>query len=233
MLEPLRIFVGYDPVEAVAYHVLCHSILTRASKPVSITPIYRPHLKGVFTRPRGPKESTDFSISRFLTPALAGYVGMAIFMDCDFLCRADIVELETLVHGQPDKAVFVAPHDYTPRARTKFLGNVQTVYPKKNWSSLMVFNLQNMACKDLTPEYVNTATPKALHQFEWVPEGRVGTLPLVWNWLVGEYRHNPAAKQVHFTEGGPWHGPEYEDVDYADEWRAELTAMTRFAPALV
>lgn len=220
MNHPLQVFIGYDSKEPVAYHVLSHSILRQAKSPVSIQPLALDHLGGIYTRKRGPTESTEFSISRFLVPYLSDYEGYSIFMDCDMLVRTDLHELLDLVDG--DKSVWVCPHDYTPKTDTKFLGQVQTKYPRKNWSSLMVFN--NAWCQNLTPEYVNEAGGLELHRFHWVPNDEIGYLPLEWNWLVGEYDYNPNAKVVHYTLGGPWF-PEYVYCDYSGEWRDELSHL--------
>jgi lipopolysaccharide biosynthesis glycosyltransferase len=224
LTEPLRIYVGWDRAETVSYAVLCHSIIQRSSIPVSITPVKREHLRE-FKRVRSEKESTDFSISRFLVPYLAGYTGLALFMDCDMLCLADIAELLEIQQEQPYAGVLVCQHDYTPKGRTKFLGNIQTVYPRKNWSSFILFNLQNWRCKDLTAKYVNEATGLELHRFEWIQDERIGKLPLEWNHLVGEYKPNPKAKMLHFTLGGPWF-EEFSDCEGADLWRAEFAEMT-------
>lgn len=214
----LRVFIGYDSREPVAYHVLAHSILRRASAPVSITPIMRSQLTGIYTRPRGALESTEFSLSRFLVPYLSGYVGLSIFMDCDMLCRTDLVKILQGVVAQPFKSVYVVQHDYTPRATTKFLGQPQTAYPRKNWSSLMVFD--NKLCHRLTPEYVNTASGLDLHRFAWVPDERIGWLDPAWNWLVGEYAPSASAKFLHYTLGGPWFA-EFKNCDHAEDWLAE------------
>jgi hypothetical protein len=214
----LRIFIGYDSKESVAYHTLAHSIVRQSSVPVSIAPVMQSQLKGIFTRPRGPTESTEFSLTRFLVPALSGFEGWSLFMDCDMLCRADIGQLTAQVESNPDKAVLVCQHDYVPKTERKFLDQVQTKYPRKNWSSLMLFN--NARCRALTPDYVNSATGLELHRFAWTEDALIGALPLEWNWLVGEYPHNAQAKIVHFTLGGPYFD-EYRDCDYADEWRDE------------
>jgi len=179
-------------------------------------------LKGVYTRARGPTESTEFSLTRFLVPALAGFRGWSIFMDCDMLCRADIAELQRHIREQGDKAVLVCQHDYVPKTPRKFLDQVQTRYPRKNWSSLMVFN--NERCKALTPDYVNSAAGLDLHRFAWLDEALIGSLPLEWNWLVGEYPYRPDAKLVHYTLGGPYFD-DYRDCDYAGEWFSELGSM--------
>lgn len=218
--RPIQVFIGYDPKEAVAYHVLAHSIMKRASRPVSITPLYRAQLNsmGAYLRPPSLAESTEFSISRFLTPYLSGFDGVSIFMDCDMLCRGDVAELESLALQDPYADVLVVKHEYTPKATTKFLGNVQSTYPRKNWSSVMVFNGHRSLVRTLTPEYINNALPADLHQFKWA--SMVGSLPPSWNHLVGEYDPSPNAKLVHFTLGGPWF-PETVNCEFAQEWFKE------------
>ncbi|KPK09201.1 MAG: glycosyltransferase [Betaproteobacteria bacterium SG8_39] len=220
----LNVYIGYDPNESVAFYTLAHSILRRASIPVSIAPLMRSQLKGVYTRERGPTESTEFSLTRFLVPYLSGYAGWSLFMDCDMLCLADVAELAAQIDHQPDKAVLVCKHDYVPRTARKFLDQVQTRYPRKNWSSLMLFN--NARCRALTPAYVNSAPGLDLHRFNWTDDASIGALPLEWNWLVGEYDHSPEAKLVHYTLGGPYFD-DYRDCDYAAEWSAEYESMQR------
>ena len=213
----VRVFLGYDPAETVAYHVAAHSILRHASVPVSVTPLKLSQLP--MTRERDPKQSTEFSFSRFLVPWLCGFKGTAIFMDCDVLVRSDIAALQ----GQPGKSVSVVKHSYTPRPEDKFLGNKQTVYAKKNWSSVMVFDCAG--CPMLTPQYVNTASGLELHQFKWLGgDYLIGDLDPAFNHLVGEYAPNPHAKIAHFTLGGPWLKG-YRDVEFADEWRQEWNNM--------
>ena len=224
----LNVYIGYDARESVAFYTLAHSILARASVPVSITPLMRSQLKGVYTRPRGPTESTEFALTRFLTPALSGYRGWSVFMDCDMLCRTDIAELQTHIDRHPDKAVLVCQHDYVPKTQRKFLDQVQTKYPRKNWSSFMAFN--NARCVALTPDYVNSASGLDLHRFKWLDDAMIGGLPLEWNWLVGEYDYRADAKVVHFTLGGPYFD-ECRGCDYADEWFAESESMRSVATA--
>ena len=216
----LQVFIGYDPRETVAFYTLAHSILRRSSIPVSIAPLMRSQLQGLYTRPRGPTESTEFSMTRFLVPALSGYRGWSVFMDCDMLCLADIAELAGLM--DPAKSVVVRKHDYVPKTRRKFLNQVQTKYERKNWSSLMLFN--NERCRALSPEYVNSASGLELHRFQWTEDRLIGDLPREWNWLIGEYEHEAGMKLVHYTLGGPWFA-EYRDCAYADEWRAELESL--------
>jgi len=215
------VFIGYDTREALAYDVLTHSIQARASEPVSIAPLKLSELKTVLTRERDPLQSTDFSFSRFLTPYLSAYTGWSVFMDCDMLMLRDIAELWKL---RDDRyAVMVVQHDHVPNESVKFLGEPQTSYEKKNWSSVMLLN--NARCRALTPDYVNRAPGLELHQFSWLEhDGLIGALPGEWNHLVGYSPPRPDSALVHFTLGGPYF-PEFADCEYAKEWHAEREAM--------
>jgi hypothetical protein len=217
----INVFIGYDPREAVAFSVLAHSIEERASEPVSITPLRLAQLKKILTRERHPLQSTDFSFSRFLVPCLSDYSGWSVFMDCDMLMREDIANLWQL---RDDRySVMVVRHDHVPKETVKFLGEPQSKYEKKNWSSVMLFN--NAKCRALSVDYVNRASGLELHQFKWLgDDALIGGLPDRWNHLVG---YNPPRKDaalVHYTLGGPYFA-EYEQCEYADEWRQAKDEM--------
>jgi len=219
----IRVFIGYDPREAVAFGVLSHSIHARATQPVAIAPHMLSELQGVYRRRRDPLQSTDFSFSRFLTPHLCDYEGWAIFMDCDMLVLDDIAKLWSLRDER--YAVQVVKHVHVPREEVKFLGAVQTKYEKKNWSSVMLMNCAR--CRALTPDYVNTATGLELHQFKWLGEDSlIGALPSKWNHLVGYDAPRRDASLVHYTIGGPYF-ESYRDCEYAAEWFAERESMLR------
>jgi hypothetical protein len=221
----VRIFIGFDSGQTVAYHVLAHSLLARSSLPLAITPIALRHLGGVFERERHPLQSTEFSFSRFLAPHLCGYEGWSLYLDCDMLVRRDIAELWALRDSR--FAVQVVQHDYETRAQRKLLDQPQSSYPKKNWSSLMLFN--NERCRALTPEFVNTASGLELHQFAWLDSAQeIGALPDTWNHLVGEKPPRPDAALVHFTLGLPYLD-DYKSCEFSDEWKAEREAMLAFA----
>ena len=219
----IKVFIGYDPREAVAYSVLAHSIHARASVPVAIVPLMLRELTGMLTRERHPLQSTDFSFSRFLTPALSDFTGWSVFMDCDMLVLDDIAALFAL---RDDRyAVMVVKHDHVPREEKKFLDQPQTPYQKKNWSSVMLFN--NAKCRALTPDYVNTASGLELHQFKWLPgDDLIGEIPSRWNHLVGYYPPRRDVSLVHYTLGGPYF-EEYRECEYAQEWRQEQQEMLR------
>ena len=214
----LRIFIGYDPIEAVAYHTLAHSILTQSSEPVSITPVNVQNLP-FWTRPRDHKQSNEFSLTRFLVPYLAGFEGWALFMDCDMMLRGDISEVFEM--GDENMACHVVKHEYQPVYQKKYLGNVQYSYPRKNWSSVVLWNCGHHANRVLTPDYVQTASPQDLHRFAHLEDDQIGELPLGCNWLVEDYslRDYPKSdvKIVHWTNFGPWLAG-HEHVDFADEW---------------
>lgn len=219
----INVFIGFDPREAVAFSVLAYSIQVRASEPVSVAPLMLSQLKGLLTRERHALQSTDFSFSRFLTPYLSAYAGWSVFMDCDMLMLDDIAELWKLRDER--YAVMVVKHDHVPKETTKFLGEPQSKYEKKNWSSVMLFN--NARCRMLTPEYVNTATGLELHQFKWLEgDSLIGALPSRWNHLVGYDAPRGAAALVHYTLGGPYF-ESYRNCEYAEEWRRERDNMLR------
>lgn len=222
MQVPIKWFIGYDNREAVAFYTFQHSLMRHCSVPISIIPLSLNTLDGIYTRPRDPKQSNDFSFTRFLVPYLCDFRGMAVFSDCDMLMRADPAELIEDVEMLISAPVSVVKHHYVPRDTTKYLGSAQIPYPCKNWSSLMVFNNSHMDCRKLTPEYVNTAPALDLHQFLWA--GRVNALDPTWNHLVSEYYPNPKAKLVHFTVGGPYFN-EYAGCEFAHEWFAERDLM--------
>jgi hypothetical protein len=213
-MNAANIFVGFDSKEVAAYHVFCQSILEKSSIPVTFTPINLANLEGLFTRERNSLQSTEFSFSRFLVPYLSGFEGWSLFADCDMIMRTDIAKLWEL---RDDRyAAMCVKHNYVPKVETKFLGQVQTKYEKKNWSSVIMFN--NAKCQKLDVDYVNSATGLELHQFKWLEnEDLIGELPPTWNWLVNEYDYSADANLVHFTDGGPYFD-EYKNDDYADEW---------------
>lgn len=224
----LRLFIGYDEKETVAYHVLSHSILRRSSIPISITPLKKEHFSGFFNRPRGEKDSTDFAITRFLVPFLSDYSGFSLFMDCDMLVHGDVADFAnyTTLMDKYNYAVRVVQHDYTPKTKTKFLDQPQTEYKMKNWSSVMLFN--NALCPVLTPEYVQKTHGLDLHQFKWTSPHMIGDLPKEWNWLVGEFPKRSGIKNYHYTLGTPCFEA-YKNSDYADLWHVEHEDMNSSA----
>ena len=194
----LDIYVGYDPRESVAFHVLAHSLLRRSSVPLSVSPLVRSQLGSIYTRPRGPIESTEFSMTRFLVPYLSGYAGWSLYMDCDMLCRTDIADLAAESERHADKAVVVCNHDYVPKSERKFLDQVQTKYARKNWSSLMLMNCAKL--KLWTKETVETQSGAYLHRFQDIPDEEIGEIPNTWNtldWMDEDTR------LVHDSSGGP------------------------------
>lgn len=219
--DVIKVFVGYDQVESVAWHTMVASIYRQSSRPVAIIPVNLTNLKRIFNRARDPKQSNEFSFSRFLVPYLCNYDGYAIFFDCDMMIRTDISEIFSVVEQQPNKAVYVVKHTYEPRNDVKYLNNVQYKYPRKNWSSVVLWNCGHIKNKLVTPEFVEKSDGLTLHRFTWLEDTEIGELDIRWNWLVGEYDDPPHnVKNVHWTIGGPYFH-EYRNVDFAQEWRKE------------
>jgi len=213
MKNIIKLFVGFDPREAVAYHVFCNSIIQNTSVPVQITPLVLSQLQE-FNETHADR-SNDFVYSRFLTPYLSDFKGWAIFADGDMVCQGDLKELIDMI--DPSKAVMVVKHDYQTKATQKYLGNINENYPRKNWSSVILWNCNHPKHKILTPGFVSKQTGKFLHRFSWLDDQDIGELPLEWNWLASEYRVNREAKLIHFTLGTPCF-KDYRNSDMADIW---------------
>ena len=233
---PLRVFIGYDEREPDAWEVCAASLRRYTSIPLAIHALKQDRLRarGLYTRPEDEKASTQFAHTRFLVPALCDYQGYALFVDCDFLFTQDIAKLWP--HCDRNAAVNVVKHDYTPKSVWKMDGQPQVAYPRKNWSSLMVFNCGHENTKQLTPAYVNNSPAANLHRFAWCKEDAIHALPSEWNWLEGEYgwpvgahfvdrRIEPPAA-IHFTNGGPWFDG-CMGVTYADLWIHALAEIRK------
>lgn len=217
----IRVFIGFDQVEAGTWYTLTHSIHKQSSMPVSVTPVSLENLRGILTRERHPLQSNEFSFSRWLVPWMCNYEGWAIFVDCDMLFKDDIAKL--WARRDDRYTVQVVKHNHIPPEATKYLGATQTQYDRKNWSSVMLFNCAK--CKTLTPEYVNQATGLDLHQFKWIEDdNQIGEIPNYWNLLVGYDDYDPRVGNIHWTTGGPYFD-EYRDTDYAEDWHATNADM--------
>jgi lipopolysaccharide biosynthesis glycosyltransferase len=212
----INIFIGYDHREAVAYHVCANSIIRHSSKPVSFTPLALTNMRDYQeTHTDG---SNQFIYSRFLVPHLMEYKGWAIFMDGDMLIRDDIEKLWAL--RDDSKAVMVVKHDYKTKMTEKYLGAKNENYPRKNWSSVILWNCGHEANKLVTPEFIQGATGAQLHRFTWLDDSVVGELPIVWNWLPDEFGPNQDAKLLHYTLGTPsFH--DFATTPMGDEWHRE------------
>jgi lipopolysaccharide biosynthesis glycosyltransferase len=213
-LNKINLIVGFDQREAVAYHVFCQTIIDRSTMPVQFLPLAENTLnryKEVHT-----DGSNKFIYSRFLTPYLMNFSGWAIFADGDMVCQADISELWNL--RDETKAVQVVKHDYKTKTTKKYLGNKNEDYPKKNWSSLILWNCGHPKNAILTPEFIQSQPGSYLHRFSWLGDDLVGGLDVEWNWLAIEYPENPNAKLIHYTLGTPCF-QDYANESMSDIWK--------------
>lgn len=216
----LPIYVGYDPREAAVYHVFCQSVIEHAKSPVCFIPLHQDHLSGF----DGQQDGTNaFIFSRYLVPYLQGFEGAAIFVDGDMHVNADINELIDLF--DPEYAVQVVKHDYHTKHERKYIGtplaNDNKDYPRKNWSSVMIFNCGHPSNRILLPEFVGEAGGAFLHRFRWLNDDEIGSLPTEWNHLVGEYEENPEAKLCHHTLGSPAF-EFYKECESSKDWNKYL-----------
>jgi lipopolysaccharide biosynthesis glycosyltransferase len=230
-MEPLRIYVGWDSREDIAYQACRQSLKDTASVPIKVIPLKQTQLKRdeMYWRDKDQLASTEFTFTRFLLPELAEFKGWALFIDCDFIALDDVKKL----FDQRDNkyALMCAQHDYTPKANTKMDGQQQHNYPRKNWSSMMLVNCGHPSNRLLTKELVNDpkVDGKYLHRFSWLEDEEVGKLSHEWNWLVGWYKEPEDGKPkfLHYTEGGPWF-EKYKDCEYNLEYyRAERKYLSQ------
>ena len=224
----MNIYVGYDSSnygQEMAYRV-CKRSIENYNADVKISPIKLQDLRDahVYNRAHDSKQSTEFTYTRFLTPYLNRYVGKTLFCDSDFLWRCDVTEVLDFIRD--DQSISCVQHEYVECPnKTKMDGFKQEWYPRKNWSSLMLFNAAHEDCKKLSKETISTETPKYLHRMEWTSDKNMGSIPIDYNHLVGYYFLDEP-KALHFTDGGPWH-EDTVDVDYAGEWLSYLTKPER------
>jgi hypothetical protein len=199
---PLRVFIGYDARQPLAFTVCAHSILRHATRRVQIEPLI---LDWMPMRRRG---LTDFTYTRWLVPWLCQYQGDALFIDPDTIVRGDVTEIPGL--ADPAMAASVV------QGKLKF-----------EWASLVYFQCSHGRCRALTPAYVADEQNQPA-SFAWA-EGRLGTLPAEWNHLVLYDEPNPAAKNIHYTAGIPcW--PETAKCEAADLWHEEAKAALATVP---
>lgn len=213
-MKPFPIFIGYDPREAVAYHVCCQSIIEHTTVPVAFIPLTGEQRDG----------SNAFIYARFLVPYLCDFKGTALFLDGDMIVRGDVAEL--IAQARLDMGVQVVKHDYKTKYPVKYLGNANRDYPRKNWSSVVLWNCGFLPNRSLTPKFVDEMTGSYLHRFQWLRDERIGELPEAWNRLVLEQDIKPTDKLLHYTIGAPCFD-EYSTLDGADEWYATAERAAR------
>jgi len=211
--KKVKIYIGFDQREAIAYHTFVQSLIDHASIPLDITPLAVKTLKGY--EEKHEDKSNDFVYSRFLTPFLNDFKGWAIFVDGDMICQADIKELLDL--RDASKALQVVKHEYKTKSNQKYLGNINQDYPRKNWSSVILWNCAHPKHKLLTPDFIANESGKYLHRFSWLEDNEIGELSKEWNWLATEYHNNEQANIIHYTLGTPCF-KDYRDTAMSDIW---------------
>lgn len=223
----MEIYIGYDSREDLAYQVCKHSIKSQSSR-ANVHPLKLKELieKNIYQRSEDKLGSTEFTFSRFLVPILNKYEGWALFCDCDVIFLKPLEELFALADDQ--FALMCVKHDYTPKEGLKMDGKVQSLYPRKNWSSVVLWNCSHPSNRKITLDLINNpgTTGKFLHRFSWLDDNEIGSLPHEWNWLVDWY-HEPQdgiPKAIHYTEGGPWF-EEYRFCSYNQIWKNNLYDM--------
>ncbi len=213
MNKCLNIFVGFDQKEAIAYHAFSQSIIQNSSIPVSITPLAENNLN--MYKEKHHDGTNKFTYSRFLVPYLMGFNGWAVFADGDMICLKDIKKLIALASEK--FAVQVIKHDYKTRYKTKYFGQKNEDYPRKNWSSLIIWNCSHEKNKVLTPNFIEGKDGAFLHRFKWLDDHEIGKIKEEWNWLAIEYPEKTDVNLIHYTFGTPCF-KEYERKSYSNHW---------------
>jgi lipopolysaccharide biosynthesis glycosyltransferase len=213
-----RVFIGWDSRFPEPADVLAYSLRTHASIELDIRYLKLPELR--LNRSYDPLASTEYTYSRFLVPYLCNHQGKALYLDSDMLCLADIAEIAKLdLNGL---ALRVHKHNHHPSAAVKMNGAVQTAYPRKNWSSMMLLNCERLTL--WTKDVVETASGAYLHRFQDIPDNQIGELPKTWNTLD---TMDAATCLTHWTSGGPWL-TQTRNCPHADAWlkaRDEMRAI--------
>ncbi len=222
-----NVYIGYDTREDLAYQVSKFSILSKSDQ-INVAPLKLTELRerNLYWRDEDKLGSTEFTFSRFLLPELNSFNGWALFCDCDLLFLDDVNKLFDLADDK--YAVMCVQHDYTPSEGTKMDGKKQTIYPRKNWSSVVLWNCSHPSNKQVNKDLINDpdTTGKYLHRFSWLKDEEIGSIPHIWNWLVGWYEEPKDGKPsaIHYTEGGPWF-ENYRFCDYHKLWKDSLNQM--------
>ena len=214
MSNLLNIFVGFDQKEAIAYHTFVQSLIENSTIPLSITPLAENNLDH-YTE-KHTDGTNQFTYSRFLIPYLMNFKGCAIFADGDMVCLSDIKTLKS--YFDPNKAVTVVKHDYKTKHKTKYFGQKNEDYPRKNWSSVIIWNCEHPKNKILTPSFISQKEGSFLHRFKWLDDREIGELPKTWNWLAMEYEDNEEFNLIHYTIGTPCF-KEYSNKTLSKFWK--------------
>ena len=220
MSEIVDIVVGFDQREAVAYHTFTQSVIEKSTVPVRFLPLSINSLSDYNEKHKD--GSNDFIYSRFLVPHLMNFKGWAIYADGDMVCLEDIKKL----WNQRDKnyALQVVKHDYKTKIEKKYFGNKNENYPRKNWSSLILWNCEHEAHKILSPDFIEKQSGAFLHRFSWIKDKEIGELEKEWNWLALEYEEKKDINLIHYTIGTPCF-KEYSDKSLSSFWKKSFTNM--------
>ena len=228
--KPINIYLGYDSSHSEIFDIAEASIHKSVEKHVDKMGYcheffhdYKVEVKkldiaeiDVYNREYA-NQSTEFTYSRFLIPYLENYEGFSFFIDDDYLWQWNPLSLFYFL--DPKNALACVQYDFNTHDDTKFNGEKNVSYPKKLWSSMMIFNNGHEDCRKLTPEVVNTESGKYLHQFEWtdmiskIPHDKIATEG--YETEVKQSHH-----AVHYTRGGPWiKGMDCEHINMLDFYR--------------
>lgn len=214
----IKLYCGYDPREAAGYYAFQDSVIENSTEPFSITPLTGKQSDG----------TNAFTYARFGVPEVSGFAGFAIFADAsDMLLVGDLKDLWKM--RDKKYAVQVVKHDYKTKHPRKYLGqdmeSANEDYPRKNWSSLVIWNCGHMAHFRHRKE-LRSDDGAFLHRFAWLDDEEIGEIPVEWNWLADEYGENEDAKLLHWTCGMPGFY-QYKNAPHASKWQQSMRRVMK------
>ena len=210
----MKVFIGHDSRQE-QNTLVCERSIRKYNKSIEIIPIVKSEMERDYGFDRVSDGSTEFTYTRFLVPYICRYQGVALFCDSDFVWLCDPEEL--MGYYEDKLAVHCVQHNKMPvRSKEKMEGKKNESYPRKWWSSLMLFNCEHQFCKRLTPDSVNHLEASALHRMYWAANA-IGELPVEYNYLVGYYENDIVPKALHFTDGTPMY-ESYRDEPFAEKY---------------
>ena len=220
MNDIVDVVVGFDQREAVAYHVFTQSVIEKSSIPIRFLPL---NINSLTNYKETHKDgSNEFIYSRFLVPYLLNFKGWAVYADGDMVFLEDIKKLWNLRDNK--YAIQVVKHDYKTKIKNKYWGNKNENYPRKNWSSLILWNCEHKSHKILTPDFIQKQTGAFLHRFNWIKDSEIGDINKEWNWLAMEYEEKQDINLIHYTIGTPCF-EEYQNSSLASYWKESFMSM--------
>ena len=221
-----RVFIGWDPAQQEAAEVCKYTLMKHSTIPLQVGFIrLKDMLEQKLIWSEDTEATTETTLTRFLVPHLSQYQGWSLYVDPDFVFLGDVREIFQSMEAR--YACSVVKLQYKPTQDTRLDGRPQAHYPRKCWSSMILYNCSHGKCKSLTPEFINQSKPNFLHRFDWLAGNEISGMNPEWQVIPGHADSALKDKDIralHFTEGGPWH-PDCRSIKYGWYYADALNQM--------